>query len=81
LFFCFPFFPKTFPKKQFFKRKNGKKESQKSGREPARENYKSRRVAAAQRRTLCVRTGRLTEIDASFVRFLWEIATESNLIF
>jgi hypothetical protein len=32
LFFCFPLFPKTFPEKLFFKRKNGKKESQKGGR-------------------------------------------------
>jgi len=41
---------------------------------PVRENYKSRRVAAAQRRTLCVRTTGLTDLDAAFVRFLWKIA-------
>ena len=29
--FYFPLFPKTFPEKLFFQRKNGKKESQKDG--------------------------------------------------
>jgi hypothetical protein len=45
LFFRFPLFPKTFPEKLFFKRKNGKKESKK--RVPAagkRKRNKSRRV-------------------------------------
>jgi hypothetical protein len=42
---AFPFSVRPAPDSYFPKDKNGKKESQKSGREPEREKYKSRRVA------------------------------------
>jgi hypothetical protein len=41
----------------FFKEKRVKKKAMGGVIVKTRENYKSRRVAAAQRRTLCVRTG------------------------
>jgi hypothetical protein len=71
---AFPFYLATLPDSYFSKEKTVKKKVKRAVVKTERENYKSRRVAAAKRRTLCVRTKRLTELDAAFVRFLWKIA-------
>ena len=71
-------FSEDFPESYFSKEKTVKKKVKKTVEKPGRENYKSRRVAAAQQRTLCVRTNGLTDLDAAFVRFLWKIAPESS---
>lgn len=70
----FPFTCATLPDSYFSKEKTVKKKVKRAVVKAERENYKSRRVTGTKWRTLCVRTKRLTEIDASFVRFLWKMA-------
>jgi hypothetical protein len=70
LFFVSLFSRRLSLKSYFSKEKTVKKKVKKTVAEHGRENYKSRRVAAAQRRTLCVRTNGLTDLDAAFVRFV-----------
>jgi len=57
----------------FFKEKRVKKKAIRGVIVRTRENYKSRRVAAAQRRTLCVRTGLQSRPPRPFLPLFLEI--------